>query len=190
MADDLMKYRPKPEDSKWKINSREIIHENSWYRYIHDRGKLPNGKDFDYYYVQVEFSMGVLPVIDGQLLLVRQYRYLTGRLSLEVPGGGGKFGESPKSIAKRELLEETGYQAGQLLDIGNMDVANGYSSDVAHVFIATKCKKASKQNLDATEVGMKVELHPIEKVYEMVQEGKITDSFTLAALMMARPHLL
>ena len=188
--DDLLKQRPSKENSKWKIDSREIVHENPWYRYIHDKGKTDKNKEYDYYYIQINFSVGIIAMIDGKLILVRQYRYLTDRDSLEIPGGGSKTEDNPEEVAKRELLEETGYEPGHLERIGEFDVANGYSSDIAYVYLAKNCKKVGSQKLDDTEKGMKVELFPIEEVYEMVQAGKITDSFALASLMLAWPYLL
>jgi ADP-ribose pyrophosphatase len=188
---DILAYRPTKDESKWKIESREVILENDWHRYVHDKGKTSSGDSFDYYYIQVPHSAGVIAVSEGKLVLVRQYRYTTARESLEVPGGTGhEENESPEKVAERELLEETGYEAKAMIPIGEFDVANGYSSDIAQVFLATDCKKIKAQNLESTEKGMSVELHPIEDVYEMVQDGKITDSFTLTALMLAWPHLL
>lgn len=185
-----MAFPPEKDKSKWQIDSREIIHENPWYKYVHDKGKTNKGHDYEYYFLQINYSVGIIGLAEGKLILVRQYRYLTNRDSLEVPGGGGKRDSDPEETAKREFIEETGYDAGHLEKIGEFDVANGYSSDIAHVFLAKNCIKAGKQKLDPSEDGMKVELYPVEKVYEMVQDGKITDSFALAALMLAWPYLL
>lgn len=185
-----MKHRPEKNKSKWQIDSREVLHENPWYKYVHDKGKTDQDKDYNYYYIQTDFSVGVIGLVGSKLIMVRQYRYLTGRDSLEIPGGGGDSRSTPEEAAKKELAEEAGYQSERYELIGEFDVANGYSNDIAQIFIARNCKKAGGQKLEDTERGMKVELHPVEKVYEMVQGGKITDSFTLAALMLAWPYLL
>lgn len=190
MADDLLKHRPSKGKSKWQIDSREIIHRNPWYNYVHDKGRTDHGRDYDYYYVQKDFSAGVICLDDGHMIMVNQYRYLTNRNSLEIPGGGSYEQTTPEELVKRELMEETGYEAGSLQKIGEFDVANGHSSDIAHIYLARQCKKTGKQDLDDTELGMKVVLIPVEEVYGMVQEGRITDSFTLAALFLAWPYLL
>lgn len=190
MADDLLKFRPTPEESKWKIEQREIVLESKWNRYVHDSGKTDHGSDFDYYYVQINHSVGVVAMTKGKVILVRQYRYPTARVSLEVPGGTAEKKEKPELIAKRELVEETGYEAKSFIRLGEIDVANGYSSDIAQVYLASNCEKIQEPELESSEEGMTVELYPVEEVYEMIQAGKITDSFTLAAFMLAFPHIL
>ena len=193
MDPELENINPRPKDSRYQIKKRQVIHENRWYRYVHDQGEMDNGKSYDYFFISKNFSVGIIALTEKQqIILVRQYRYLTLRDSLEVPGGGSDKDkeETPQELAESELLEETGYKAAHLRAIGEFDVANGHSSDISRVFLAAGCKKVSEQKLDDSEVGMVVELHPVEKVYEMVQDGKITDGFTLAALMLAWPHLL
>jgi len=191
MEDNFKQLRPKPETSKWIIEKREVIHKNPWYQYLHDSGKTDTGKAFDYYYVGKVFSVGAIALTEERkLILVRQYRYLTERESLEVPGGGGDISRSTEEVIKKELLEETGYEGKSYLPIGEFDVANGHSTDIATVFLVSGCKKIKEQTLEDTEEGMTVELHDIDDVFEMVQTGNITDGFTLSCLMLAFPHLL
>lgn len=182
--------RPRPDESKWKIEKRELINQNRWYSYAHDQGKREDGSDFEYFYIQSEHGVGVVALHEGKLILVRQYRYPTAHDSLEVPGGSATSGEPIEAIAKRELLEETGYEPESISKIGQFDVASGYSNEIASVFFAPNCKKVGDQQLEDTEKGMRVELIPVEEVYQMVQDGKIHDGFTLSALMLAWPYLL
>ena len=185
-----MKFRPTPEESEWTIEKREVVKETKWNRYVHDSGKTVYGKDFDYFYLQIQGSATVIGLSDGKLILVKQYRYPTAKWSLELPGGGINDGDTAEQTAKQELLQETGYEPKSLMKLGELDVMNGYSSDIATVYFAPECIKVADQQLEETEQGTTVELIPVEEVFEMVQEGKVTDAFTLAALMLAFPHIL
>lgn len=191
MDPELKERLPKPDESKWTIEQREVLHKNSWHQYMHDYGKTDSGKEFNYFYTDIGGSVAAVALTaKRELILVRQYRYLTNRDSLEVPSGGVEDGESSKEALVREFKEETGYEAGHILELGDFDVANGTSNDIAKIYLLSGCKKSGNQKLEATEEGMTVELYSIEDVFEQVQDGKITDGFTLAALMLAWPHLL
>ncbi len=191
MADDLIEQKPLSKTAKWSLEKREEIHKNPWYSYLHDSGKTDSGKKFDYFYVGKVFSVGAIALTeDRKLILVRQYRYLTQRDSLEVPGGGGDLSSTPEQVIKKELVEETGYEGKSYLPIGEFDVANGHSNDIATVYLISGCKKVAEPTLDESEEGMTVELLDIDQVFELVQTGKITDGFTLSCLMLAFPHLL
>ena len=74
---------------KWQQISRETLFDNPYYRISHDRYRRPDGEIGDYYYVDIPGSTMVVPALaDGRLVLVRQYRYLMARPSLEFPAGG------------------------------------------------------------------------------------------------------
>lgn len=185
-----MKNRPTPQESEWTIDSREIVNKNPWTQYIHDKGKTKTGKAFNYYYLDIGGSAAVVGLVNGKLLLVNQYRYPTAQWSLEVPGGGIEQGKTAEDTAKAELREETGYEAQSLLHLGDIQVMNGYANDIASIYFSPQCKKVGEPQLEDTEEGAEVQLIPTEQVFELVQEGKITDGFTLAALMLAFPHIL
>lgn len=182
---------PGDESSEWKLESRELVLKNRWHHYLHDHGKKPDGSDFDYYYIDVRYSCAVVALTkDRQLIMVNQYRYPTNKWTWEVPGGGGEAELSPEKLIAKELLEETGYQAGSWEFLNLIDVMNGYSSDQSYVFLARDCFKVGDQQLEASEQGMNVVLFSVEEVYQKIANGEIVDSFTLAALMIAQKHIL
>lgn len=83
----LSKFPPVPSKSKWKIEEREVVHKSKWHRYMHDKGFTDHGKAYEYFYLSKEFSVGILALTEDQkMVLVKQYRYLTNRVSSEVPG--------------------------------------------------------------------------------------------------------
>ena len=130
MDPELKEINPNPDESKWQLEKREIVHKNPWYNYVHDSGKTDTGKPFDYFFKDIGFSAAAIALTEkGKLILVRQYRYVTNKSSLEVPGGGKKEGLKPEEVVKEELLEETGYKGSHLVKIGEFDAYSGSSND-------------------------------------------------------------
>ena len=191
MDDDLKKISPQPDQSRWHLERREVLNTNKWYRFIHDQGTTDKGKNFEYFFIASEWScLAVALTEDNQLILVRQYRYPINQSSLEVPGGMREAGLTPEELIKKEFLEETGYEAKSCQSIGKFYSAPAICNDLVNIFLLRDCIKVSEQHLEDSELGMEVDLYPVDQVYEMVQDGEITHSLTLAALLLAWPYVL
>ncbi len=191
MEDSVNNDEPKPNTSRWRVSKREVLVKNRWHEYRHDAGQTDFGTSYDYYYVYKRHgSVCVIPVTpDGQIVMVRQYRYLMNDDSLELPGGGCETIMDARDAAEVELLQETGYRGKDWKQIGGITVAIGHCTDKMAVFLATDCSRSQSQELEDTEAGMKVELYSINDAYRLIDEGKIKDSLTIAALALARQHL-
>jgi len=114
---------------------------------------------------------------------VGQWRYPLGRYSWEIPRGGSLPGESDlEAVARRELLEETGVEAGQWQKFGAVDVNNGVTNDVEHLFLATDLK-TGHAHADPEEQ-IEVRLVPFADAVRMVLSGEITEVCTIAAVLM------
>jgi ADP-ribose pyrophosphatase len=151
--------------------------------------RLPDGNQKVYELVRHSEAVTLVPVDPaGNIYFVRQYRIGAGQDLLELPAGVLEPGEDPASGAGREVREETGMAAGQLLKLGDFYLAPGYSSEFMHVFLATGLYPDPLEADD--DEFLEVETMPVQKAYEMADEGLIKDGKTLAALLMARSHLL
>jgi ADP-ribose pyrophosphatase len=151
--------------------------------------RLPDGNQKVYELVRHREAVTLVPVDPaGQIYFVRQYRIGAGQALLELPAGVLEPGEDPASGGGREIREETGFAAGKLLKLGEFYLAPGYSSELMHVFLATDLYPAPLE-ADEDEF-LEVETLPVQQVYEMLDTGLIKDGKTLAALLLARPHLL
>lgn len=183
---------PKPADSRWQVKTREVLVKNRWHEYRHDAGKTDYGSAYDYYYVYKRYgSVCIVPLTtDGKLVMVRQYRYLLNDDSFELPGGGCEEIGDPQQAAQLELLQETSYRSEHWEQIGRIGVAIGHCTDMMAVFLARDCQPGTAQALEDTERGMHVELVSVADAYRLVDEGNIIDSLTIAALGLARKHLL
>ena len=125
---------------------------------------------------------------DDQIVMERQYRYACGRPVLEIPAGKIDKGETdPVAAAVRELKEETGYTADEIIHLGDCNPSCAYSEEVIHIYLMRGLTKGEQQ-LDDDEALELIEM-PFEEVYEMGVRGELVDSKTLAALLMTKGRL-
>ncbi len=117
---------------------------------------------------------------DGRMVLVEQYRHGTDEMTLEIPGGAVDPGERPETAAARELEEETGYRASELIEIGAVDPNPAFLSNRCWTYLALGCRSDGTVNLDPSEE-IEVSLAPIEDFARLIDEGAITHSLVIAA---------
>lgn len=111
-----------------------------------DDVRLPSGRKTVREMVEHPGSAIVLPVTtDGEVVLIRQYRYTTGETLIELPAGLIDAGEEAETAARRELHEETGYAAGELRFLGAAYVSPGYSQEKSHFYVATGCTRVGHE---------------------------------------------
>jgi ADP-ribose pyrophosphatase len=121
---------------------------------------------------------------DEEILMVRQYRYALGQETLEIPAGKLDPGENPDTCIRRELLEETGYEAGNIRWVCTYAPALGYSNELIHIYSGHELKKASA-TIDEREIAA-VEKIAVGKLKQMVKERLILDGKTLLGLSLLR----
>jgi len=149
---------------------------------------LPNGVRSSYAMVRHPGSTGIVALADdGTVLMTRQYRHVIGKYILEIPSGTMEKGESPEACARRELEEETGFVAGSLAKLAEIDIMPAYSDEVIHLYIAGDLRP-SAQNLDRDEI-IQVVKYPLRELIAFIEDGGITDGLTILALYRARSYL-
>lgn len=172
-----------------KISS-EVVQANPFWEYKRNQYHLPSGTVKDYYYGETTGNVIIIPVLDdGRLVLVRQYRYLDEKNSIEFPGGGIHAGELPPNAAARELLEESGYKTDNLIKIGSFEPCIGLTKDLSHIFIAnelTEIQPPQSEEMENTEVL----LRRVDEFENMIKQGEIWGGQVLAAWAIARDLLL
>lgn len=173
---------------KWKKLTQKELYKNPWWVYRQDTFMLPNGEVGEYFYVHTNGSSLVIPVVDdGKIILVKQYRYLCDAESLEFPCGGVKAGSDYTKTAVEELAEEAGYASSELKQIGKFNPFNGVTNEMCSVFLAKKLTKVTVEP-DATEQFEHFVLTP-DEIDAKIRSGEIWDGMTIAAWLLARPHL-
>ncbi|MCI0717238.1 MAG: NUDIX hydrolase [Chlorobi bacterium] len=129
---------------RWKKVSSETKFTNKWWSYKVDKYLYPNGSGGEYHYAFTFGSVFIVPVTDkGKILMVKQYRYLNDRLSIEFPGGGVKQKDNYDFEARKELIEETGFD-GELKYIGEFNPYNGVTNEMCRVYIAKGLKPSDE----------------------------------------------
>ncbi len=165
---------------------RELIHRGKIVNFYEDYMALPNGNTAVWDYIEHKGAAAVVPVTkEGKILMVRQYRNALERYTLEIPAGAVNYlGEPKEECAARELEEETGYKAGRMEWLMNVNTTVAFCNEFIGVYVAQDLIPA-KQHLDEDEF-LNVEEHELEELLSMVYDGTITDAKTLAALLAYR----
>jgi ADP-ribose pyrophosphatase len=175
-------------NAPWKTLLHEEIISTPWMSLFHDQFEMPDGKRGNYFFMHTHGSALTIPVNDeGKILLVRQYRYLTGNSSIELPCGGIKHGQSEEEAARAELVEETGYECAKLKKVGRFIPYNGLSDEICTVYIARKLSFVGARPDDTEQIEV-MTVTPNE-MNGLIKKGKIIDGMTIAGWLLGRESL-
>ena len=162
---------------------RELAYKGVILNIYKDYMSLPNGRTAIWDFVEHKGAAAVVPVTEeGKILMVRQYRNALERYTLEVPAGALNDVGEPKDIcAARELEEETGYRAGTLEWLININTTVAFCTEIIGVYVARDLIP-SRQHLDEDEF-INVEEHDLDELIDRIYRGEITDGKTVASLL-------
>lgn len=171
------------EKNTWTTLGQKIKYENPWIKLTEYDVLNPNGKPGIYGVVSFKnLAIGIIPLDENNFTwLVGQWRYPLNEYSWEIPEGGGKIGIEPEESARRELKEETGLIAESLKEICRLHTSNSVCDELAIIFLATGLT-LTNAHPEETEDLMVKKIH-FNDAYEMVMEGKITDSLSVAGIL-------
>ena len=188
-------------DLAWEEIKTEHIVKDEWIDFRKSAYRFPDGSVFEPYYSYSRRNYVVIVASDteGRFICVRQFRQGIKEVTTEFPAGGlerkdgkeygsaenGNTSEDPLSAAKRELLEETGYESEEwthLLTVpSNATIADNY----AYLYMAENCRRISGQNLDETEF-LNVELHSEGEIEDLIAKGGFQQSVHITAWLLSR----
>ena len=160
---------------KWKTKKTEKLIDTHWVKVRRDAVELPNRQAIeDFYAITINDAAAIVALDDaGNIILKKEYRYCYDRDLIEVPAGTFEEGETDGlSVAKRELLEETGYISEDWKYLGATVESSAKLTNYMHIYFANHCRKVSGQHLDATEE-LDVLLVPLGQAVEMVMDNEI-----------------
>jgi ADP-ribose pyrophosphatase len=173
----------------FKLLRSETLLQGRAFKVRRDALSAPDGRETTYDIIEHSGSVVMIPIdSQGNVLFVRQYRHAAGTELLELPAGTLDQNESYEACAAREMREETGMAAGRLTNVGGFFLVPGYSTEYMEVFVA-KDLKPDPLPRDADEF-LQVERLPLHEALRMAETGQIPDAKSLAALLLARPHML
>ena len=154
---------------KWV--TKEEIHKGKIFSLWGGRVALDNGDSAIREYVRHAGGVAIVPVIDNYVILIRQFRIAIERELIELPAGRLEPDEDPADCARRELEEEIGYRAGELIPLASYFSSVGFTDERMHIFLALEPEKATSK-LEADE-----RIHEVILSVESIQEKLDAQSF-------------
>jgi ADP-ribose pyrophosphatase len=162
------------------LETREV-YRNQWLRLREDKILRSNGKGGIYSVVDKDDCAVILPIQDGNVWLVEQFRYTIQERAMELPQGGWEMEiEDPEKLARGELKEETGLHAAEMVYLGFLWIAYGFCRQKQHVFLATGLT-LQQSDPDEEEHDIVIHTKPVKEFEQMMLDGRIRDVCTVAA---------
>jgi 8-oxo-dGTP pyrophosphatase MutT (NUDIX family) len=137
--------------------------------------------EHDFYVIESEDWINVIPLTaDQKVVMIRQYRHGSRKVTLEIPGGLMDPGDTPEKAAARELLEETGYQAEKFRQIGVVNPNPALFNNRCYTFVASNVQKSGDPTPDQAE-DIEVLLIPLSDIPELIRKGEIDHAMVITA---------
>jgi ADP-ribose pyrophosphatase len=168
--------RPQP----WHVQSSENLVDCRIFKVRKDVSVNPRtGQAHEMFVLEQPNWVNVIPLTaDEQVIMVEQWRHGTRSIQLETPGGLMEDGETPEQSARRELLEETGYEPREVALLGTVHPNPAIQTNVQHYLLAKDCRKIAESTLDHAE-DITVRLVPLGDVPQMIEKGEITHGIVI-----------
>ena len=160
--------------------TKEEIHKGKIFSLWGGQVSLDNGDTAIREYVRHSGGVAVVPVIDNNVILIRQFRIAIGRELMELPAGRLEPDEDPAACARRELEEEIGYRAKELIPLASYFSSVGFTDERMHIFLALEPEKATLK-LEADERIREV-MMPVEMIQEKLAAQEFEDAKTIIGL--------
>jgi ADP-ribose pyrophosphatase len=147
-----------------------------------DRTRSPRtGKEHDFFILESSSWVNVIPLTpENEVIMVRQYRHGIQGVTLEIPGGLVEDSDSPEEAAGRELYEETGYRASEMILLGSVHTNPAIQNNECYTFLAREVFIGGWQSQDEKE-DIEVVRRPLSEIPNLIRNGEITHSLVLAA---------
>ena len=169
-------------DLKESTISTTVVYKGDFLDVRRDKVLLPNGETGAREWVNHPGAVVIIPILpDGEIALIKQFRYAAGSEFIELPAGKLDSGEDPEECALRELEEEIGYRANKIKFLANIHPAIGFTNEIMGVFLAENLEK-TEHNRDKDEF---LEIVPttLTEALNLVWENKITDVKSIIGLL-------
>lgn len=169
--------------TRWRVHGERALYQSDWLDLRLADVELPSGIRFEHHVVRTPRAAAAAVVRDPDrgVLLIYRHRFITEKWGWEVPAGGLDPGETPEQAARRETIEEAGWEPGPLRLIGTYYPTNGLCDQAFHVLTATGAHHVGEpSSRDETD---RVAWMPEDEVKELIRGSEIHDGFSLTALL-------
>ncbi len=175
------------EIGQWIVKSSIVVLDSEWAKVHRDTCVTPSGKIIqDYYYWEGgDFAQVFALTLDDEVILTKQYKHGVKEVVIELPAGMiSSRDDGPMDTARRELLEETGYEARSWLNLGVLNVSSAKMTTRSYPYLALGARRVAAQSLDENEE-IEILLRPINEVLTMLRSGEIRDSNSVATCLLS-----
>ncbi|WP_312948734.1 NUDIX hydrolase [Superficieibacter sp.] len=174
-------------DAEIKTLASEEIYRNRWMALKEDRILRADGSEGIYSVIEKSDFVVIIALENDEIYVVEQYRYPLNKRTTELPQGSWECSPdaAPEDVAAGELKEETGLSAGKLEYVGYQKLAQGYSAQGYHIYLATQLTFVGQQ-LDKEEYGLTVKKIKISDFTQLIVNGEITDATSVTAFLLAK----
>ena len=171
-----------------KTTESNVVYNGIIVRVKRDIAELHNGKHVRREVVEHPGGVGIVAIdAENNVIAVKQYRYPMGEELLEIPAGKMEYGEAHYDCAVRELGEETGYTAGEMVYLGATYPSPGYCQETLHIYLALNLTPG-KMHLDDDEF-LNVEKVPLQDFVDRIMRNEICDGKTIIGVLKAGEYL-
>ncbi len=173
-----------------QVLKKKLFYQGRKFSFEVNQLRLPNGVEGDWECVRHPGGALAIPItVDGELVMVRQYRFAAQGRLLEFPAGTVEPHEHPAATIQREIEEETGYRAHQWHTLGQFLLAPGYSDEIIYAFLAQNLEKLDAPPSQDDDEDIEVVLLTPQELEDAILDGEPVDSKSISSLVLARPFL-
>jgi ADP-ribose pyrophosphatase len=171
-----------PLSEKWRCTGRRLLHSFRIFNLREDRYRLPRSdREAPFFILESPDWVNVIPLTDeGEVILIRQYRFGLEAITLEIPGGMVEGGLSPLETGRKELLEETGYVSDDWEYLGYVHPNPAFLTNRCYSFLARGVKKVAEIDPDESEE-IEVVTAPLEQIPALTAGEEITHALVIGA---------
>jgi ADP-ribose pyrophosphatase len=172
----------------FRVVGSKVVAEAGFLAITEEQIVAPDGEEFARVVVRHPGAVVVVPVVDDEVLFVRQYRVAVGGDLLEVPAGKRDVdGEPPEETARRELEEEIGHRPGRLVKLAEFFNTPGFCDEHTHLYLALDLEDlGGSRTVGPEERAMTVERVPWDGVDALIDSGELCDAKSIIGVLLAR----